>query len=199
MHLICPPRFCINIVFNSSLDGCNTHEKWKTKVVQNLGGQIRCIMGNVEVAFARDELCLRLGGEIFSSKGPGLDCGIREIFACGIQNPGLWNPEYSSKKKFTLKSWIQMQAPLTKNLGSRIHGVDSKNQDCLGFPYRVRDQWRIRGGPPPLFLDQTEVRRAEKKILDCPPPSYLRVWMTGPPFSEGLYQPVETSVTRGAC
>ena len=170
MHLICPPRFCINIVFNSSLDGCNTHEKWKTKVVQNLGGQIRCIMGNVEVAFARDELCLRLGGEIFSSKGPGLDCGIREIFACGIQNPGLWNPEYSSKKKFTLKSWIQMQAPLTKNLGSRIHGVDSKNQDCLGFPYRVRDQWRIRGGPPPLFLDQTEVRRAEKKILDCPPP-----------------------------
>ena len=72
--------------------------------MQNLGGQIRCIMGNVEVAFARDELCLRLGGEIFSSKGPGLDCGIREIFACGIQNPGLWNPEYSSKKKFTLKS-----------------------------------------------------------------------------------------------
>ena len=74
-------------------------------------------MGNVEVAFARDELYLktRLGGEIFSSKEPGLDWGIREIFACGIrnpgnlfffgiQNPGLWNPEYSSKKKFTLKS-----------------------------------------------------------------------------------------------
>ena len=172
-------------------------------------------MGNVEVAFARDELCLktRLGGEIFSSKEPGLDwgireflvleSGIREIYFFGIQNPGLWNPEYSSKKKVTLKSWIQMQAPLTKNLGSRIHGVDSKNQDCLGFPYRVRDQWRIRGrgpgGPAPLFLDQTEVRRAEKKIWDCPPPPYLRVWMTGPPFSEGLYQPVETSVARRAC
>ena len=186
MHLICPPRFCINIVFNSSWDGCNTHEKWKTKVVQNLGGQIRCIMGNVEVAFARDELCLRLGGEIFSSKGPGLDCGIREIFACGIQNPGLWNPEYSSKKKFTLKNWIQMQAPLTKNLGSRIHGVESKNQDCLGFPYMDRDQWQIRGrgpgGPLPLFLDQTEVRRAENKFWDHPP-LYLTVWMTGPPPS----------------
>ena len=67
---------------------------------------MRCIMANVEVAFARDELCLRtrIGGKIFSSKGPGLDWGIREIFACGIQNPGLWNPEYSSKKKFTLKS-----------------------------------------------------------------------------------------------
>ena len=73
-------------------------------------------MGNVEVAFVRDELCLqtRIGGEIFSSKGPGLDWGIREIFArgirnpviffFGIQNPGLWTPEYSSKKKFPLKS-----------------------------------------------------------------------------------------------
>ena len=174
MHLICPPRFCINIVFNSSWDGCNTHEKWKTKVVQNLGGQIRCIMGNVEVAFARDELCLRLGGEIFSSKGPGLDCGIREIFACGIQNPGLWNPEYSSKKKFTLKSWIQMQAPLTKNLGSRIHGVDSKNQDCLGFLYRVRDQWRIRGrgpgGPAPLIFRRNWGPKGRKKNFRLPPP-----------------------------
>ena len=53
-------------------------------------------MGNVEVAFARDELCLqtRIGGEIFSSKGPGqdlartgeseefllLESGIREKF-----------------------------------------------------------------------------------------------------------------------
>ena len=50
MHLICPPKFCINIVFNFSWDGCNTQEKWKTKVMQNLGGQIRCIMGNVAVA-----------------------------------------------------------------------------------------------------------------------------------------------------
>ena len=25
------------------------------------------------------------------------DCGIREIFACGIQNPGLWNSEFSSR------------------------------------------------------------------------------------------------------
>ena len=61
-----------------------------------------------------------------------------------------------------------MQAPLTKNLGSRIHGVESKNQDCLGFPYMDRDQWRIRGrgpgGPLPLFLDQTEVRRVENKF-----------------------------------
>ena len=42
-------------------------------------------------------------------------------------------------------------------------------------------QWRIQrrglGGPPSLFLDQTEAQRAEKKNLRPPPP---------PPLSEGL-------------
>ena len=33
MHLICPPKFYISIVFNSSWDGCITHEKGKTKVM----------------------------------------------------------------------------------------------------------------------------------------------------------------------
>ena len=52
-------------------------------------------------------------------------------------------------------------------------------------------QWRIQGrGPPPLFLDQTEARRAETIFLSAhppPPPPYLRVWMTGvPPLSQGL-------------
>ena len=44
-----------------------------------------------------------------------------------------------------------------------------------------------RGGLPPLFLDQTEAQRAEKKFFwDCPLP-YLRVWMTTPPpLPEGL-------------
>ena len=34
------------------IDDCNTQEKWKTMVnMQNLGGgQIRCIMGDVQVA-----------------------------------------------------------------------------------------------------------------------------------------------------
>ena len=39
MHLICPPKFCISIVFNLFWDGYNTQEKWKTKVKQNLGGK----------------------------------------------------------------------------------------------------------------------------------------------------------------
>ena len=35
-----------------------------------------------------------------------------------------------------------------------------------------------RGGPP-LFLDQTEARRAKKIFFgDYPPPPYLRIWMT---------------------
>ena len=48
---------------------------------------------------------------------------------------------------------------------------------------------RSRGGarrgpaPTPLFLDQNEARRAEKKFESALP--YLRVWMN-PPLSEGL-------------
>ena len=45
-----PPKFDISIVFNFSWDVCNTQEKWKTKVMQNFGGHLRCIMGSVEVA-----------------------------------------------------------------------------------------------------------------------------------------------------
>ena len=48
-------------------------------------------------------------------------------------------------------------------------------------------QWRIQGKgqgdlAPPLFLDQTEARGAEKNFFGDPPP-YLRVWMTPLPPS----------------
>ena len=36
-------------------------------------------------------------------------------------------------------------------------------------------------GPPPLFLDHTEARRAEKSFFGDRSPPYLRVWMTGLP------------------
>ena len=43
---------------------------------------------------------------------------------------------------------------------------------------------------PPLFLDQTEARTAEKLFFGRPAPLlYLRVWMTAPPpppLSQGL-------------
>ena len=54
---------------------------------------------------------------------------------------------------------------------------------------------RGEGGPggsaTPLFLDQTETRRTEKKFFWTPAPLlYLRVWMTKPhpppPLSQGL-------------
>ena len=56
IHLGCTPSQCISIVFNFSWDDCNTQEKWRTKVMQNLGeggggrGQARCIMGDVQMA-----------------------------------------------------------------------------------------------------------------------------------------------------
>ena len=45
-----PPKILHKHCFHFSWDGCNTQEKWKTKVMQNCGRQIRCIMGNVQVA-----------------------------------------------------------------------------------------------------------------------------------------------------
>ena len=50
-HLICSTKCCISIVFNFSLEGFNTQEKWKTKIMQKFEGQIRCIMENVEVEY----------------------------------------------------------------------------------------------------------------------------------------------------
>ena len=48
---------------------------------------------------------------------------------------------------------------------------------------QVADPGEEPGGPPPpLFLDENEVRRAENIFVsDRVPPSYLRVWMTVPP------------------
>ena len=45
-----PPNFCISNLSNLHWDDYNTREKWKTKVMQNFGGQTRFIMGDVEMA-----------------------------------------------------------------------------------------------------------------------------------------------------
>ena len=47
-------------------------------------------------------------------------------------------------------------------------------------------------GPPPLFLYQTETRRAEKNFLETRHPPCLRVWVTAPPplLSEYLDPPL---------
>ena len=43
----------------------------------------------------------------------------------------------------------------------------------------VVDPGEGRGGPgpPPLFLDQIEARRAEKYIFETGAPPYLKVWI----------------------
>ena len=53
---------------------------------------------------------------------------------------------------------------------------------CIFVLFSVVDPGEGPGGPgPPLFFDQNEARRAEKKFLGDRPPPYLRVWMTAPP------------------
>ena len=57
----------------------------------------------------------------------------------------------------------------------------------------MADPGKGPGGPgSPLFLEQTEVRRAEKNFLETgTPPSHLRVGMTlPPPLSEELDPPL---------
>ena len=56
---------------------------------------------------------------------------------------------------------------------------------CFLYPFTtsVADRREAHGARPsspfPIFLDQTEARRGEKKICRRPPlPTYLRVWMT---------------------
>ena len=61
-YLPLPPpekRLCISIVFNLSWDIRNNQEKWKTKVMEHLGGgeQIMCIMENVKVAYWLEHKC----------------------------------------------------------------------------------------------------------------------------------------------
>ena len=48
---ICPPNFCINFVFHFSWVLQPSQEKLKTMLMQNFGGQIRCIMRDVQVAY----------------------------------------------------------------------------------------------------------------------------------------------------
>ena len=50
--------------------------------------------------------------------------------------------------------------------------------------------------PPPLFLDQTEVRRAEKMFFGDWASPFLRVWMTPPSLSEGPDSPLMSSRLR---
>ena len=51
MHLICLPKFYITFFFPFSWVLQPSQEKLRTMLMQNFGGQIRRIMGSVEVAY----------------------------------------------------------------------------------------------------------------------------------------------------
>lgn len=54
-----PKTFCLSIVSNFSLGGCNTQEKW----MQNFRGQKRCLTADVQVEYSKlntDCTCLGL-------------------------------------------------------------------------------------------------------------------------------------------
>ena len=51
MHFIYPPKFCVTFVFHFSWVLQPSQAKLKTMPLKNFWGQIRCIMGNVQVAY----------------------------------------------------------------------------------------------------------------------------------------------------
>ena len=50
MHLICPPKFCISMVFNFSWEGGNNSRNEKQRLYRILGGNLRYIIEDVQVA-----------------------------------------------------------------------------------------------------------------------------------------------------
>ena len=48
MHLICPPKFCISIVFNFPWDGCNTQGEMENKGYAKFWRETSCVMGDVQ-------------------------------------------------------------------------------------------------------------------------------------------------------
>ena len=67
------------------------------------------------------------------------------------------------------------QFPLKIKQGQRGPG-SSPNPTPSTCPHQSRIQGRGPEGGPPLFLDQTEARRAESKLF----------WRPGPPLSQGV-------------
>ena len=63
--------------------------------------------------------------------------GIRENFAYGIRNPGLWNPEQSSSAP------LRNETQNPKKTG--IQHPESRIQDCLVFAIAGRQYWTVNG------------------------------------------------------
>ena len=91
----------------------------------------------------------------------------------------------------SLKTWVLDQGENCAFNRSKTEKVSQRIQ--LFTSGGSRGGARGGAAPPPLFLDQNEARKAEKKIFLRPGPSpYLRVWMTIRPLSEGVDPPLFT-------
>ena len=64
IHLVCPPQFCITFVLHFSWVLQPSQKKLKTMLMQNFGGQIKGILGDVRVAnglgIATQQLCTKI-------------------------------------------------------------------------------------------------------------------------------------------
>ena len=103
--------------------------------------------------------------------------------------PNLLSVKCETANLFSMKSDQYPPPPLP----SPTYKHKSTNTICY-------TKWRIQGrgpgGPaPPLFLDQTEARRAEKFFWETGPPSLCQgLDYRAPPLSEGLDPPlIQTS------
>ena len=75
------------------------------------------------------------------------ESGNREILLGGFQNPGLWNPEYIVRNPESRWDFRTPDSIVTDSgihyLESGIHGMESRIQDCPGFPYMGRENSRL--------------------------------------------------------
>ena len=70
--------------------------------------------------------------------------GISETFSFGFRNPGLWNPEFSSRNPES-----RIQAPLTRNPESSAWNLESKT---VLVHFRCRELSNLHSWP--LFLSK---------------------------------------------
>ena len=124
-------HFCISIV--SSWDGCNTQEKWKTKVAQNFGGQTWCIMGDVQMAN-------RVSGHSLWPKILRVICSVLNI----TKRPALFAESFDPDPSKVIRCEIKFLAIWHSQL-SKPPSKSSRN--CSQAPIAVRMTWTDRKFP----------------------------------------------------
>ena len=124
----------------------------------------------------------------------------RDCLICTVMSPVLWivntPPSDGNLKRFSNLLWTRPKFRNTiitcpnKIVALRCQTSQDSTRvssNTLLSCFKTGDYPSLRPAPPPLFLDQTKARRAEKKTCLRQPPAYVGFWMTAhPPPSEGL-------------